>query len=58
MSEKPIIINIPSVENWSKTDLLYTCKKNKIKGYTRMSKDQLIVEVKKIIAAMKGKNDD
>ena len=47
MSE-PIIINIPSVENWTTTDLKYACRKNKIKGYTKMDRNLLIEEVKKI----------
>ena len=51
---EPVIINIPGVHTWTKTDLLYTCKKNKVKGYTRMDKPQLIEEVKKIISGMKG----
>ena len=37
------------VDKWTKTDLLITCKNNKVKGYTRMSKSQLIEEVKKTI---------
>lgn len=48
------ILNMQPVEKWTKTDLLYACKKNKVKGYTRMGKPQLIEEVKKIMAGMKG----
>jgi len=47
--EKPIIINIPAVETWTITDLRYTCRKNKIKGYTKMNRDELIIEVNSII---------
>jgi len=47
--EEPIIINIPSVDNWTITDLKFTCRKNKVKGYTKMNRDQLIIEVKRII---------
>lgn len=54
MSE-PIIINVPSVDNWTITDLKYTCRKNKVKGYTKMDRKQLIIEVKKIIKTMKEK---
>ena len=46
---KEILINIPKVEDWTITDLRYTCKKNKIKSYTKMNKEQLINAVKKII---------
>jgi len=48
-NEKPIIINIPAVETWTITDLRYTCRKNKIKGYTKMDRQQLIIEVNEII---------
>ena len=51
--EEPIIINIPSVDSWTITDLKFTCRKNKIKGYTKMSRDQLIIEVKRIIENIK-----
>ena len=53
-SVEPVIINIPSVDTWTKTDLLFACKKNKVKGYTRMDKPQLIEAVKNIMANMKG----
>ena len=48
------ILKMEPVENWTKTDLLFACKKNKVKGYTRMKKPQLIEEVKKIMTGMKG----
>jgi hypothetical protein len=48
------LFNILPVEKWPKTDLLYTCKKKQVKGYTRMDKPQLIEEVKKIMDGMKG----
>jgi len=46
------ILNIEAVDKWTKTDLLFTCKKHRVKGYSRMKKPQLIEEVKKIIANM------
>lgn len=52
LNEK-VTINIPSVEDWNITQLRYCCKKNKVKGYTKMTKDQLIVEVQNIIANSK-----
>lgn len=42
-------IKIPGVESWSMKDLKYCCKHNKVKGYTKMTKEQLVIEVKKII---------
>ena len=48
-NEEPIIINIPSVDSWTITDLRYTCRRNKVKGYTKMDREQLIIEVRKII---------
>lgn len=55
MSEQPVIINIPSVEDWNITQLRYTCKKNKVKGYTKMDRDQLIEAVKQVIENLKSK---
>jgi hypothetical protein len=52
--EEIVTINIPAVETWNITQLRYTCKKNKVKGYTKMKKPQLIEEVKKVIANLKG----
>lgn len=49
MSEKPVVINIPAVETWPITHLRNACKRNKVKGYTKMDREQLIVAVKAII---------
>lgn len=49
-----VIINIPSVEEWNVTQLRYTCKKNKVKGYTKMDRDELIVAVKEVISKLKS----
>jgi len=46
-------INIPSVESWNITELRFACKRNKVKGYTKMSREELIVEVKGIIEKFK-----
>ena len=46
---EPIIINMPSIDSWNITALRYTCRKNKVKGYIKMDREQLIIEVKKII---------
>lgn len=49
MSEKPVIINIPSVEKWTIKNLKSVCRHNKIKGYTKMERDQLVQCVKDIL---------
>lgn len=48
------IIKIPAVKEWTLKDLKYTCKRNKVKGYTKMSRDELVAAVENIIAGMKG----
>lgn len=53
MSEKPVVINIPPVEEWPLKDLRSVCKHNKIKGYTKMDKGELIQHVRGIIKKMK-----
>ncbi|MCR8860369.1 hypothetical protein NQ113_24675 [Bacillus pseudomycoides] len=49
MSGKPVIINIPPVENWTIKNLKSVCRHNKIKGYTTMDRDQLVQCVKEIL---------
>lgn len=44
-----ITIQMPKIEDWTISDLRKTCKKNKVKGYTKMTKDQLVEAVKQII---------
>jgi hypothetical protein len=53
MSEETVIINIPNVEDWNITQLKFTCKKNKVKGYTKMSREELIIAVKEVISNLK-----
>ncbi|ENQ3106543.1 hypothetical protein SAMN04488168_101407 [Bacillus sp. 491mf] len=55
MSEETIVINIPPVEEWTMKDLKYVCKHNKIKGYTKMDREQLVQHVKEVIKNMKSK---
>lgn len=50
------MINIPPPEEWTLTGLRYTCRKNKVKGYTKMTRTELMYEVKQIIETMKEKN--
>lgn len=49
-----IIIEIPAVETWPITHLRFTCKKNKVKGYTKMNREQLVEAVKEIMQNFKN----
>lgn len=44
-----VVIKIPGVESWSITQLRYCCKNNKVKGYTKMDKLELVSKVKEIL---------
>lgn len=44
-----IVIDIPPVEEWTMKQLKYVCKHHKVKGYTRMNREQLIEAVKAIL---------
>jgi len=44
-----VTIRIPGINEWSLSDLKRCCMKNKVKGYTKMSKEQLQDAVKEII---------
>ncbi len=54
MSEETIVINIPAVEEWPLKQLKSVCRHNKIKGYTKMDREQLVQHVKEIIRNMKS----
>jgi len=45
-------ISMGRIEDWTITSLRYTCKKNKVPGYTKRSKDQLVEAVKGIFAKL------
>ncbi|WP_167332908.1 hypothetical protein [Bacillus gaemokensis] len=49
MSEETITINIPPVEEWPLKQLKSVCRHNKIKGYTKMGREQLIQHVRVIL---------
>lgn len=51
-----VVIKMPGVESWSIKELKYTCKHNKVKGYTKMNREELIQEVKSIIEKINVKN--
>jgi len=44
-----VSIRIPGINEWSLSELKYCCKKNKVKGYTKMSKEKLQEAVKEIV---------
>lgn len=44
-----VSIRVPGIDEWSLSDLKKCCKKNKVKGYTKMSKKQLQEAVKEIV---------
>lgn len=52
-SKETIIINVPGVEAWSLKELRNCCKNNKVKGYTKMNREQLIEEVRNIIKKLR-----
>jgi len=49
MVSEPVIIKIPKIEEWPITHLRKCCQKNKVPGYTKMSRDELVQAVKKIV---------
>lgn len=53
-----VTIKIPSPEEWTITDLRKTCKKNKVKGYTKMSREQLIEAVRQILKNFHTKKEE
>jgi hypothetical protein len=52
--DKPVVINIESIDDWTITSLRKACAKNHVKGYTKMDKSQLVDEVKKLFADLGG----
>jgi hypothetical protein len=53
MDDKPIVINIPTVDEWPMKDLKRVCRHKKIKGYTKMSREELVLHVREVIRNMK-----
>jgi len=52
ITTKEVALNIPAVDTWPITHLRKCCKKNKIKGYTKMDREQLVQAVKKFIDSL------
>ena len=44
-----VTIKVPGVEEWTLKELRYCCKNHKVKGYTKMNREQLKAAVKKIL---------
>lgn len=44
-----VTIRVPGVESWTLKELKYCCKNHKVKGYTKMNKEQLVEVVKEIL---------
>ena len=47
-----VSIRIPGINEWSLSDLKKCCKGNKVKGYTKMSKEQLQEAVREIVKSI------
>lgn len=51
-----VSIRIPGIDEWSLSDLKKCCKRNKVKGYTKMSKEQLQEAVNEIVKGIVDRN--
>jgi len=49
IAPKEVVLNIPTIEDWTLTDLRKCCRKNKVKGYAKFSREQLIEAVRSVI---------
>lgn len=52
-----VTIQIPKVEDWPISYLRRACKRNKAKGYTKMTKEQLVEAVKQILKELNRKKE-
>lgn len=50
-----IVLNSPAVEEWPISHLRNACAKNGVKGYSKMTKDELVTEVKKLFKQLNAK---
>lgn len=53
-----VTIKMPKLEDWPITQLRKTCKKNKVKGYTKMTKEQLVEAVRQILDDFHSKKEE
>ena len=44
-----VTIKVPGVEDWTLKELKHCCKNHKVKGYSKMNREQLVVAVKEIL---------
>lgn len=49
MDKDVVCIKMPGVKDWPISHLKKCCSKNKVKGYSKMSREELEIEVEKII---------
>ncbi|KFN07251.1 MULTISPECIES: hypothetical protein [Paenibacillus] len=50
----PVIIDMGKLEDWPITHLRRACQKNKVKGYSTMSRSELVQEVRNILNSKGG----
>lgn len=53
-----VTIQMPKLEDWPITHLRKACKKNKVKGYTTMTKEQLVEAVRRIFRELDKKKEE
>ncbi|PDY91452.1 hypothetical protein [Bacillus toyonensis] len=58
MNDQTVIVSIPPVEEWPLKQLKSVCRHNKIKGYTKMDRKELVHHVKEIIKSMKPTEEE
>ena len=53
-----VTIELPSLEEWPISHLRKACKKNKVKGYSKMSKDELVEAIKQLLRGLDNKKEE
>lgn len=53
-----VTIQIPKLEDWPISHLRKACKKNKVKGYTTMTKEQLVEAVRQLFKELDKKKGE
>jgi|GEM_PF-3193542 len=53
-----VTIELPSLEEWPISHLRKACKKNKVKGYSKMSKEELVKAVRRILREFDNKKEE
>lgn len=52
-NEETVIINIPPISEWSMAELRKFCKRNKVKGYLKMERKELVEKTTEIVENIK-----